>query len=92
MRSSIFLVIGMLIFSCQSEQGNNRTPVIRSQAEADAYNATIVSQNDFVYCTEESFTGSKIEKIVCETVAQREQSASDAKSEVLDRLVAIPIN
>ena len=88
----ISLLFGLSLAACQTDVSSDGTPVIRSQAEADAYNATIDSQSDFVYCTEEAFTGSKIARVVCKTVAQRQQSASSAKANVVDTLLAIPIN
>lgn len=86
------LSICLTLFACATELSDGRSPVIRSQAEADAYNLTITSPSEFVYCRKEEVTGTKIERTICGTVAQHEQDASLTRQSAIDTLNNIPIN
>lgn len=92
MRIISLLAISFALASCATELSEGRSPVIRSQAEADAYNLTITSPSEFVYCRKEEVTGTKFERTICGTVAQHEQDATLTRRSVMDTLNSIPIN
>ena len=57
---------------------------IRSQRQADAYNATVSSEGEKLVCTRERVTGSNLPQFVCLTRDQRDRMARSAQSTIED--------
>ncbi|NKB32778.1 MAG: hypothetical protein GKR91_06735 [Pseudomonadales bacterium] len=66
--------------------------MIRSQDEADAYNLTISSPSEFVYCRQVEITGTKLLHTICGTVAQHENEMLNRRQTAIDTLSSVPIN
>ena len=79
--SALGLVV--VLVGCESLQPpDDGIPRIRSQADVDAYNATVSGENNKLVCTRERVIGSNIRQFVCMTVAQRERLAQQARDDV----------
>ncbi|MDD9888717.1 MAG: hypothetical protein OXU66_10725 [Gammaproteobacteria bacterium] len=73
----------LILTSCESFQPpDDGIPRIRSQADVDAYNATVSGESNKLVCTRERVIGSNIRQFVCMTVAQRERIAEQAREDV----------
>lgn len=57
-------------------------PRIRSQRDADAYNALVSSESEKLVCTRERVLGSNIPQFVCMTVAQSDRLSQQARDEI----------
>ena len=79
--SALGLVV--VLVGCESLQPpDDGIQRIRSQADVDAYNATVSGENNKLVCTRERVIGSNIRQFVCMTVAQRERLAQQARDDV----------
>ncbi len=72
----------MLLVACESLYQDDGIPSIRSQRQADAYNATVSSESEKLVCSRETVIGSNIPQFVCMTVAQRDRLAQQAREEI----------
>lgn len=63
----------VLLSGCESLYEGDGIPRIRTQADVDAYNATVVAESDKLVCNREFVIGTNIRRFVCLTVAQRER-------------------
>ncbi|MDD9888915.1 MAG: hypothetical protein OXU66_10285 [Gammaproteobacteria bacterium] len=61
---------------------NAGLPEIRSQADVDAYNATVSSESEKLVCERERVVGSNIRQWVCLTQAQRDRLALEGRENV----------
>ena len=77
-------VIGLMLTlsACESLYQDDGIPRIRSQRDADAYNATVSSESQKLVCAREAVLGSNIREFVCMTVAQRDRLAQEAREAV----------
>ena len=86
----IITVLSLMIFlsGCEWWQAqyemNDGIPEIRSQADVEAYNATVSSESEKLICERERVIGSNIRQWVCLTVAQRDRLAEESQREVQD--------
>ena len=81
----ILYVLGLIVILAGCEaltSSNDGIPRIRSQADVDAYNATVSVASNRLVCTRERVVGSNIPQFVCMTVAQRERIAEQAREDV----------
>lgn len=81
----IIFAFGLIVFLTGCEalyQSNDGIPRIRSQADAEAYNATVSAESDKLVCTRERVIGSNIPQFVCLTVGQRERLAQQAVEDI----------
>ena len=84
MQKTIFALGLMLILvGCEAlVPPDDGIPRIRSQADAEAYNATVSAESDKLVCSRERVIGTNIPQFVCMTVAQRERLAQQAVEDV----------
>ena len=87
MLSLVFLLSGCEWWAAQYDDGG--IPRISSQADVDAYNATVSSQSEMLVCTREAVIGSNIREFVCLTVAQRDQLAREAQQVLQEAPVSV---
>lgn len=79
---TLIQVVGLvaLLTGCESMYQADDIPRIRSQRQADAYNATVSSEGEKLVCTRERVTGSNLPQFVCLTANQRDRMARGAQS------------
>ena len=83
MRKLVLLIgLATLLVACESLYEDDGIPRIRSQRDADAYNATVSGDSQKLVCARESVLGSNLRQFVCMTVAQRERLAQQARENV----------
>lgn len=72
---------------CESLYEDDGIPRIRTQADVEAYNATVSSESEKLVCEREFVLGSNMRQFVCMTIAQRERLAEVARedAELLSR-------
>ena len=85
-RIIILLGAGLLLSGCewweaQYDDGAG-IPEIRSQADVDAYNATVSSESEQLVCDRERVICSNIRRWVCLTQAQRDRLALEGRDAV----------
>ena len=80
---SILVTLGFIVIlsGCESTDDDG-IPRIRSQRDADAYNATVSSTGERIICERERVIGSNIRQLVCLTVNQRDAIARAARENV----------
>ena len=80
---SIIVTLGFIVFlsGCVSTDDDG-IPRIRSQRDADAYNATVSSTGERIFCERERVIGSNIRQLVCLTVNQRDAIARAARENI----------
>ena len=88
---SIIVALGFIVIlsgcegmSCGSKpwcesMDDDGIPRVRSQRDADAYNATVSSSSERIICERERVIGSNIQQLVCLTVDQRAGTARAAR-------------
>ncbi len=81
-KSIIVLGLVVLLVGCESLYQDDGIQRIRSQRQADAYNATVSSESEKLVCSRETVIGSNIPQFVCMTVAQRDRLAQQAREEI----------
>ena len=86
-KTILALALLSLLGACEGLYDDEGIPRIRTQADAEAYNATVSAESDKLVCTREFVLGSNIRQFVCMTVAQRERLREQAveDSEFLTR-------
>ncbi len=67
------LLLVAALAGCASLYEDDGIPRIRTQADVDAYNATVSSESERLVCEKEFLLGSNLRQFVCMTVAQRER-------------------
>jgi hypothetical protein len=72
----------VLLTGCEGMYQGDDIQSIRSQRQADAYNATVSSESEKLVCTRERVTGSNLPRFVCLTVAQRDRMARSAQDTI----------
>ena len=87
MLTLVFLLSGCEWWLAQYDDGG--IPRISSQAQADAYNATVSSTSEMLVCAREAVIGSNLREFVCMTVAQRDQMARDAQRAIQEAPVSV---
>ena len=77
---SILVTLGFIVIlsGCESTDDDG-IPRIRSQRDADAYNATVSSSGERIICEPERVMGSNISHFVCLTEKQRDALARAAR-------------
>ena len=82
---NIIVTLGFIVIlsGCGSTD-NDGIAAIRSQRQADAYNATVSSPGERMVCERETVIGSNIRRLVCMTANQRERLQQETQ-ELLDR-------
>ncbi len=72
---------------CESLYEDDGIPRLRTQADVDAYNATVSSESEKLVCEREFLLGSNLRQFVCMTIAQRERLVEQARedAELLSR-------
>ena len=80
---SIIVTLGFIVIlsGCESTDDDG-IPRIRSQRDADAYNATVSSEGEKIICEREEVIGSNIRQLVCLTVNQRDNLARSARENI----------
>ena len=80
---SIIVTLGFIVIlsGCESTDDDG-IPRIRSQRDADAYNATVSSEGEKIICEREEVIGSNIRALVCLTVNQRDNLARSARENI----------
>ena len=80
---SILVTLGFIVIlsGCVSTDDDG-IPRIRSQRDADAYNATVSSSGERIICERERVIGSNIRQLVCLTVNQRAALARSARENI----------
>jgi len=81
-KSVIVLSLTVLLIGCENMYQDDGIPRIRTQRQAEAYNATVSSESEKLVCTRETIIGSNIPQFICMTVAQRERLAQQAREEI----------
>ena len=81
-KNIIVLGLAVLLVSCENMYQDDGIPIIRSQRQAEAYNATVSSESEKLVCTRETLVGSNIPQFVCMTVAQRDRLTRQAREEI----------
>lgn len=79
--SFVFVLSGCEWWEAQYDN-NAGIPEIRSQADIDAYNATVSSESEKLVCERERVIGSNIRQWVCLTQAQRDLLALEGREAV----------
>lgn len=81
-KSVIVLSLTVLLIGCENMYQDDGIPRIRTQRQAEAYNATVSSESEKLVCTRETVIGSNIPQFICMTVAQRDRLAQQAREEI----------
>lgn len=79
----VTLLSGCAWWQAQYENGDG-LPAIRSQADVDAYNATVSSESEKLICDREAVIGSNVRRWVCMTVEQRDRLARESQDIIRD--------
>ena len=75
--------LAALLVACESlYPEDDGIPRIRSQRDADEYNATVSSESEKLVCTRERVLGSNLRQFICMTVAQRDRLSRQAREEI----------
>lgn len=77
----------VILSGCESLYEDDGIPRLRTQADVDAYNATVSSESEKLVCEREFLLGSNLRQFVCMTIAQRERLVEQARedAELLSR-------
>jgi hypothetical protein len=82
MKRMIVPLVSIVILSGCESIDNDGIPRIRSQRDADAYNATVSSPGERIICEQEKVIGSNIPRLVCLTVNQRDSIARSSRETI----------